>query len=162
MKKVLAAIGIAASVLVASASPALAHAYYQVQAGDTLSELAQRYGHSVTDLAAVNHIADPNLIYPGESLLVDYTGVSAPSAAATTPSEGINWYAIASCESSGDWQADTGNGFYGGLQFTQETWVAYGGTQYAPRADLATPQEQIAVAERVLASQGPDAWPNCM
>lgn len=78
------------------------------------------------------------------------------------------WDAVAECESSGDWSINTGNGFYGGLQFTQETWEAYGGAQFAARADLATKQQQITVAERVLdegwngnAPQGPGAWPVC-
>ncbi|MFF9275641.1 transglycosylase family protein [Streptomyces griseosporeus] len=71
------------------------------------------------------------------------------------------WNKVAACESSGDWHINTGNGFYGGLQFTRSTWEEYGGTRYAPRADLATRDEQIAVAERVLDGQGPGAWPQC-
>ncbi|UNZ16508.1 transglycosylase family protein [Streptomyces sp. 891-h] len=71
------------------------------------------------------------------------------------------WEKVAACESSGNWKTNTGNGYYGGLQFTQSTWAAYGGTAYAPRADLATRSQQIAVAEKVLKGQGPGAWPNC-
>ncbi|WP_304944824.1 transglycosylase family protein [Streptacidiphilus sp. ASG 303] len=71
------------------------------------------------------------------------------------------WDKVAQCESGGDWAVNTGNGFYGGLQFTQSTWAAYGGTAYADRADLATKGQQIAVAEQVLDSQGPGAWPVC-
>ncbi|GAB2852846.1 hypothetical protein GCM10027074_19680 [Streptomyces deserti] len=71
------------------------------------------------------------------------------------------WDKVAACESSNNWSINTGNGFYGGLQFTQSTWEAYGGTGYAPRADLATKDEQIAVAEKVLDGQGPGAWPVC-
>ncbi|WP_425248007.1 transglycosylase family protein [Streptomyces sp. NEAU-NA10] len=71
------------------------------------------------------------------------------------------WDKVAACESSNDWNTDTGNGYYGGLQFTQSTWEAYGGTKYAPRADLATKDQQIAVAEKVLEGQGPGAWPAC-
>ncbi|MCP9956385.1 transglycosylase family protein [Streptomyces sudanensis] len=71
------------------------------------------------------------------------------------------WEKVAACESTGRWQTNTGNGHYGGLQFTQSTWEAYGGTRYAPRADLATRDQQIAVAEKVLKGQGPKAWPNC-
>jgi cell wall-associated NlpC family hydrolase len=71
------------------------------------------------------------------------------------------WDKVAACESSGNWSINTGNGFYGGLQFTQSTWEAYGGLKYAVRADLATKAEQIAVAEKVLTGQGPGAWPNC-
>ena len=73
----------------------------------------------------------------------------------------VNWDAIANCESSGNWAINTGNGFYGGLQFTQSTWDAYGGQSYAPRADLASRDAQIAVAEKVLAGQGIGAWPVC-
>ncbi|HEV7195164.1 MAG TPA: transglycosylase family protein, partial [Pedococcus sp.] len=71
------------------------------------------------------------------------------------------WDAVAACESSGNWAINTGNGFYGGLQFTPSTWSGFGGTAYAPRADLATRDQQIAIAQRVLASQGPGAWPVC-
>jgi LysM repeat protein len=74
---------------------------------------------------------------------------------------GVNWYAIAQCESGGNWSADTGNGFYGGLQFTEQTWLGYGGGAYAPSANLASASEQIAVAGRVLAGQGIGAWPVC-
>ncbi len=69
-----------------------------------------------------------------------------------------DWDAIAACESSGNWQANTGNGHYGGLQFTQSSWEAAGGLKYAPRADLATRAEQIAVAERLADLQGMSAW----
>jgi len=77
------------------------------------------------------------------------------------PARTVNWDAIAQCESSGNWKINTGNGYYGGLQFVQSTWVEYGGLRYAPRADLATRAEQIAVAERVLRGQGIGAWPVC-
>jgi nucleoid-associated protein YgaU len=71
------------------------------------------------------------------------------------------WGCLAECESGGRWNANTGNTFYGGLQFWQPTWKEFGGLKYAPRADLATRQEQIAVAEEVLAAQGWEAWPAC-
>ncbi|KOG43449.1 LysM peptidoglycan-binding domain-containing protein [Streptomyces resistomycificus] len=71
------------------------------------------------------------------------------------------WGCVAECESSGRWNANTGNGFYGGLQFWQPTWEAFGGLKYARRADLATRAEQIAVAQEVLAVQGWEAWPVC-
>ncbi len=83
-------------------------------------------------------------------------GTSGTANAAT-----VNWDAIASCESGGNWHINTGNGFYGGLQFTQGTWAGYGGTAYASRADLATREQQITVAERTLAKQGIGAWPVC-
>ncbi|WSQ08066.1 LysM peptidoglycan-binding domain-containing protein [Streptomyces sp. NBC_01231] len=71
------------------------------------------------------------------------------------------WGCVAKCESGGRWHVNTGNGFYGGLQFWQPTWKGYGGLKYAPRADLATRTEQIAVAREVLAVQGWKAWPVC-
>lgn len=69
-----------------------------------------------------------------------------------------NWDAVAQCESSGNWSINSGNGFYGGLQFTRSTWSAFGGQGNAQDASRA---EQIQVAERVLAAQGPGAWPVC-
>lgn len=71
------------------------------------------------------------------------------------------WLSLAQCESGGDWHANTGNGFYGGVQFAQQTWDAYNGRRFAARADLATKAEQITVAGRVLRSQGWHAWPTC-
>ncbi|MFE0701648.1 transglycosylase family protein [Streptomyces sp. NPDC058872] len=71
------------------------------------------------------------------------------------------WEKVASCESSANWHINTGNGYFGGLQFSQSTWEQYGGTHYAPRADLASKDQQIAIAERVLKGQGPGAWPSC-
>jgi nucleoid-associated protein YgaU len=84
--------------------------------------------------------------------------MAAGNASAATASQ---WDAVAQCESGGNWSINTGNGFYGGLQFTNSTWAAYGGTAYAPRADLASKSAQIAVAEKVLAGQGKGAWPVC-
>jgi uncharacterized protein YabE (DUF348 family) len=74
---------------------------------------------------------------------------------------GLNWDAVAQCESGGDWSINTGNGFYGGLQFDYSTWLAYGGGAYAPRADLATREEQIAVATRLYNARGSSPWPVC-
>jgi uncharacterized protein YabE (DUF348 family)/transposase len=76
-------------------------------------------------------------------------------------SNGATWNALASCESGGNWAINTGNGFYGGVQFNQPTWEYNGGLRYAPRADLATREEQIAIAEATLARQGWGAWPVC-
>lgn len=84
-------------------------------------------------------------------------GGGSPASAAST----ATWDKVAECESSGDWDINTGNGYYGGLQFSQPTWEAYGGTAYASRADLATKAQQITVAEKVLKGQGPGAWPVC-
>jgi len=73
----------------------------------------------------------------------------------------VNWSAIAAWESGGNWSASTGNGFYGGLQFTEQTWLGYGGSRYAPSASQATPAQQITAARQVLTSQGIGAWPVC-
>ena len=78
----------------------------------------------------------------------------APAFASAEP----NWDAIAACESSGNWAANTGNGYYGGLQFTPGTWAANGGTGNPANASR---EEQIRVANNVLASQGIGAWPVC-
>ncbi|MEV7088359.1 transglycosylase family protein [Streptomyces sp. NPDC093085] len=92
----------------------------------------------------------------GAAVAAPLLGASAASAA--TASE---WDQVAQCESGGNWAINTGNGFYGGLQFTSSTWAAYGGTAYAARADQASKSQQIAVAEKVLAGQGKGAWPSC-
>jgi resuscitation-promoting factor RpfA len=73
----------------------------------------------------------------------------------------VNWDAVAQCESGGNWSINTGNGFYGGLQFTKGTWKAYGGGKYASTANKASRSEQIAIAEKVLRGQGIGAWPVC-
>ncbi|WP_408066084.1 transglycosylase family protein [[Mycobacterium] zoologicum] len=70
----------------------------------------------------------------------------------------MGWDAVAQCESGGNWAADTGNGFYGGLQFKPSTWHAFGGVGSPAKASR---EEQIAVANRVLDEQGPYAWPTC-
>ncbi|MFJ1732149.1 transglycosylase family protein [Streptomyces sp. NPDC088254] len=84
--------------------------------------------------------------------------MAAGNASAATSSE---WDAVAQCESGGNWSINTGNGYYGGLQFSASTWSAYGGTQYASTADKASKSQQIQVAEKVLSSQGKGAWPVC-
>ncbi|MVO89562.1 LysM peptidoglycan-binding domain-containing protein [Streptomyces sp. p1417] len=71
------------------------------------------------------------------------------------------WDRIARCESGGNWQTNTGNGYHGGLQFSAGTWRAYGGTAYAPTADKASKSQQIAVAAKVQRAQGWGAWPSC-
>jgi resuscitation-promoting factor RpfA len=82
----------------------------------------------------------------------------AGQAAAATDGE---WDQVARCESGGNWGINTGNGYHGGVQFSAATWSSHGGGQYAPSAELATKEQQIAVAERVLATQGRGAWPVC-
>ena len=74
---------------------------------------------------------------------------------------GVNWDAVAACESGGNWAINTGNGYHGGLQFAPGTWSGHGGGEFAPTADQATREQQIIVAERVLGTQGIGAWPTC-
>ncbi|MCV7259883.1 transglycosylase family protein [Mycobacterium shimoidei] len=85
---------------------------------------------------------------------------AAPPAPEAPPKQAysVNWDAIAACESGGNWSISTGNGYYGGLQFTPSTWRANGGTGSAANASR---EEQIRVAENVLRSQGIGAWPVC-
>ncbi|MDV9187895.1 transglycosylase family protein [Streptomyces sp. SR27] len=97
--------------------------------------------------------------------LVGVTGVAvaaplmtAGTASAATVSE---WDRVAQCESGGNWSINTGNGYYGGLQFSASTWAAYGGTAYASTANQASKSQQIAIGEKVLAGQGKGAWPSC-
>lgn len=87
-------------------------------------------------------------------------GSLALASQATAATDG-EWDTVARCESGGNWAINTGNGYQGGLQFSPSTWSAHGGGQYAPAANMATKDQQIAVAERVLASQGKGAWPVC-
>lgn len=80
---------------------------------------------------------------------------------ASSASAASVWDRVAQCESTGNWHIANGNGFYGGLQFTRQTWLGFGGGQYASSAHLATREQQIAIAQKVLAVQGPGAWPVC-
>ena len=163
---------------------------YTVRPGDTLSAIARHEYGKAADWPALwwanrHQVPDPSLITVGQRLRLPsrrhvrdlsrdaQAAAQAPAASATAsgsapvtspsslPTGTVNWQAIAACESGGNWSANTGNGFYGGLQFTQQTWLGYGGGQYAATANLATPAQQIAVAERVLAGQGIGAWPVC-
>ncbi|WP_433889818.1 transglycosylase family protein [Streptomyces sp. CA-111067] len=90
-------------------------------------------------------------------------GIALPllGAGAAHAADATTWDRVAVCETGGQWHADPGSGFYGGLAITQDTWEQYGGTAYAQRPDLATSTQQIAVAERILSDLGPDAWPGC-
>jgi len=165
------------------------HRSYTVRPGDTLSAIARHEYGTAADWPALwwanrHRVPNPGLITVGQRLRLPsrhirdlsrdaQAAAQAPAASATAvgsapvtspsslPAGSANWQAIAACESGGNWSANTGNGFYGGLQFTQQTWLGYGGGQYAATANLATPAQQIAVAERVLAGQGIGAWPVC-
>jgi nucleoid-associated protein YgaU len=95
------------------------------------------------------------------ALALPIVGISALATGTAEAATESQWDNVAQCESGGNWHINTGNGYYGGLQFAQGTWVGYGGQHYASRADLATKSAQIAVAEKVLAGQGWGAWPVC-
>jgi hypothetical protein len=90
-------------------------------------------------------------------------GIALPLFGATgaQAAEGSTWDKVAVCETGGQWNANTDNGFYGGLAITEDTWESYGGDTYAQRPDLATRAQQIAVAETILGTLGPEAWPGC-
>ncbi|MFE1935602.1 transglycosylase family protein [Streptomyces sp. NPDC059474] len=92
----------------------------------------------------------------GASIALPLFGASGAQAAQTA-----TWDQVAECESGGMWSANEGNGFYGGLQLTLDMWKDYGGTEYAPRPDLASRSQQISVAQSILGDRGPDAWPSC-
>lgn len=116
-----------------------------------------------TDTLNMKKVALAATVGLGGAMVVP-AAFASPASAATAD----EWDKTAQCESSGNWAINTGNGFYGGVQFTASTWAAYGGTAYASRADLATKEQQITVAERVLwkgyngtAPQGKGAWPVC-
>ncbi|MEV7992285.1 transglycosylase family protein [Streptomyces sp. NPDC086077] len=98
-------------------------------------------------------------VLAGAALLAPL-GLLAASGTATAADGGV-WDRIAQCESGGDWHINTGNGYYGGLQFSADTWRAYGGTAYAATADQASREQQIAVATKVQGAQGWGAWPTC-
>ncbi|MET7742299.1 transglycosylase family protein [Streptomyces sp. NPDC005385] len=92
----------------------------------------------------------------GSAIAIPLLGASSASAA-----DGTTWDRVAECESGGAWSADNGNGYYGGLQLTQDNWEKYGGREYAQSPDQASRSQQIAVAEKVLDDQGLVAWPTC-
>lgn len=155
-----------------------------VNPGDTLDGIATAHQTTYIRMFDANtNIVDPNLIYPGDTYRIpapdeqladrplpgaavaQTAPVSAPAAYAPKASyapavsytSGSMWDSIAQCESGGNWAINTGNGYYGGLQFTQQTWAGAGGLAYAPRADLATPAQQIAIASKLSLGN----WPVC-
>ncbi|MFI6621034.1 transglycosylase family protein [Streptomyces sp. NPDC050528] len=92
----------------------------------------------------------------GSAIAIPLLGAAAANAA-----DGTTWDKVANCESGGSWSENDGNGYYGGLQVTQDEWDKYGGLDYAPSADLASRSQQIAVAEKILADKGTSAWTTC-
>jgi resuscitation-promoting factor RpfA len=81
--------------------------------------------------------------------------------ASSAQAGGTVWDRVAQCESGGNWSINTGNGYYGGLQFSDRTWDGFGGERYAATANRATKAQQITIAKKVLQVQGPGAWPTC-
>jgi LysM repeat protein len=114
--------------------------------------------HSARDNARGNQVRT-TAVLAGAALLAPL-GLLAATGNAAAADSGV-WDRIAQCESGGNWHINTGNGYYGGLQFAPSTWRAYGGTAYAATADQASKSQQIAVATKVQRSQGWGAWPVC-
>ncbi len=114
--------------------------------------MSGRHRQPTTSSFSVAKIAVTGAVVSGSAI-----GLAAQAQAATDS----EWDVVAACESSGNWSINTGNGYQGGLQFAPSTWLGYGGGQYASAAHLATRDEQIAIAEKVLAGQGKGAWPTC-
>jgi hypothetical protein len=95
------------------------------------------------------------------AMAASIVAVSTASSTGSAHADAVNWEAIAQCESGGNWAANTGNADYGGLQISLPTWDANGGTQWSALPSTANPQEQVAVGQRIMATQGPRAWPRC-
>ena len=114
--------------------------------------MSGRHRKPTTSSVGVAKIAVTGFVLGGGSIIL------AGQAQAATDAE---WDTVASCEASGNWSINTGNGYHGGLQFAPSTWLGYGGGQYASAAYLATREQQIAIGEKVLAGQGKGAWPVC-
>ena len=174
--------GLSAAVFASAfALPAMAESVYTVKRGDTLSEVARKLGlPSWRSLYTANSdsISNPNLIFPGQRLVVPDGSSSAAerttvkrtrkatslrasrtARSSSSPAAGNSvWDRLAQCESGGNWSINTGNGYYGGLQFLPSTWRAHGGTGMPHQASR---EEQIRVAKRVLQTQGWSAWPVC-
>ncbi|MFI6870390.1 transglycosylase family protein [Nocardia sp. NPDC050406] len=91
--------------------------------------------------------------------MISGAGVALAGNASAAPDS--DWDRLAQCEAGGNWGINTGNGYQGGLQFSPSTWTAHGGGEFAPTANQATREEQIVIAEKVLATQGWGAWPSC-
>jgi biotin carboxyl carrier protein len=118
--------------------------------------------------AKPNQPSHTKRIAVGASILMGGSVVPVALAGSANAATASEWDTVAQCESSGNWSINTGNGYYGGLQFSQSTWEAYGGLDFADRADHATKEQQITIAERVLhlgyqdvQPQGKGAWPIC-
>ncbi|ALE83154.1 transglycosylase family protein [Pseudonocardia sp. HH130629-09] len=113
-------------------------------------------GWKVARISAFAAVAAAPLGVVGTAAAAESTSSAAPSVERTAA-----WEKLAHCESTGNWDADTGNGFKGGLQFTPSTWKEFGGRKYAPSAEQATKAQQIEIAKKVQDEQGWTAWPAC-
>ncbi len=160
----------------------------EVQKGDSLSKIATEHDTTWKRLFDANEsIANPNVINPGDKIRIPAAdevlaeravpvaqpvavktaskakAATGPNTGAPAPAiaDGSVWDALARCESGGRWNINTGNGYYGGLQFHPGTWLSNGGGQYAPYAHLATREQQIDIAQRLHAARGFKPWPAC-
>lgn len=156
---------------------------YKVKKGDTLAAIAEEHGIKGDDgwrriFDANEKLDNPDLIVPGQVLRIpdkgekvkqrdlpearrSQTAASRSSDRTSTPASapsGSVWTRLAACESGGNWSANTGNGYYGGLQFSLSSWRAVGGSGYPHEASAGT---QIAMGQRLQARQGWGAWPGC-
>lgn len=131
----------------------------EVSAGTPGERTVTRKVTKINGEETANEVIDEKIITPAVAATVKRGTKKAASAPEVA--NGSVWDQLAQCESTGNWAINTGNGFSGGLQFTDSTWAGFGGTAYAPRAHLATREQQIAVAQKVQAAQGWGAWPAC-
>ena len=181
------AVALAAGMTAAGPGVAVAAERYRVVAGDTLGTIAEKFGYKDQDAwrriyDANPKIKNPDLIVPGQRLTIpskrddvkprrlpqvqaasrsSSSGTVAAATSASTPAAaptGSVWTQLAACESGGNWAANTGNGYYGGLQFSLSSWQAVGGSGYPHQA---SPSTQIAMGHRLQANQGWGAWPGC-
>lgn len=116
---------------------------------------------TVNGVETANEVVNEEIIAPGVAATIKRGTKKPTTASAAAVASGSVWDQIAQCESGGNWSINTGNGFTGGLQFVDSTWLGLGGGVYAPQAYLATREQQIAIAEKVQAAQGWGAWPAC-
>lgn len=169
-RRVLRGVVLAAGLLAAGTSEAAAHDGYQVQPGDSLSKIASTlegaWSWQAIAEANADIIDDPDRIYPGQILTLPddpETEVVAETSDSTVNASdsavnGAVWDRLAQCESGGDWHINSGNGYYGGLQFSLRSWEWVGGSGYPHHASR---EEQIARAEILLERVGWGAWPAC-
>lgn len=135
-----------------SASALNAHPFGDQSRSDWLAQGATLAARRTRQITARRELAVPPAPAPAPAPAIPYVA----------PSGRADWYAIAQCESGGRWDLNSHNGFWGGLQFLPSTWFAYGGGAFDGVGPFPySAAQQIAVGERVLAGQGPGAWPNC-